>query len=227
MHLSETKSHGVKKRAFRLICLSFVGFILCLSLSYSDVMSQNPSGKNAACQVDGISFPYPKKFIITPLVQDENVLFLSHKKDKLALFVAAPAAPFDENKLLTGIVEGGVPKLFPKQPSGYRWKPLPRPKKASRYEERESSMLGFNQRQAILFLYRRLKVGGRDVLVGYLSEFGKGAEARESFEQGLGGDNMAACHYSVEIISSITGEKLEDVMSACELVVEMPAGTKP
>jgi hypothetical protein len=73
----------------------------------------------------------------------------------------------------------------------------------------------------VLIKYRRLKFNGREVIVGYASEFGRGAEAKEAFGRGLGGDSMPGCYAVVDVVYSITGEKMPE-NNPCDLIVSVP-----
>jgi hypothetical protein len=65
-----------------------------------------------------------------------------------------------------------------------------------------------------------LKFNGREIIVGYTSEFGRSAEGKEAFERGLGGDSMPGCYATVDVIYSITGEKMPE-NNPCDLVVNI------
>lgn len=80
--------------------------------------------------------------------------------------------------------------------------------------------LGFNFSLGVLIKYRRLKLNGREIIVGYASEFGRGVEANEAFGRGLGGDSIPGCYAVVDVTHSITGEKTPE-NNPCDLIVSL------
>ena len=80
---------------------------------------------------------------------------------------------------------------------------------------------GFNGSLGVLIKYRRLKFNGRDIIVGYASEFGRGAEAKEAFVRGLGVIRCRDVMRSWMSIYSITGEKMPE-NNPCDLVGRDP-----
>ncbi len=66
-------------------------------------------------------------------------------------------------------------------------------------------------------LYRHLVVEKKNILVGYMAEFDRGKEAEEMFKVSSGGESMPGCDASVKVIFSITGEKISERNSPCEM----------
>jgi len=90
----------------------------------------------------------------------------------------------------------------------------------SKFEIDGSVVQGFNGSLGVLIKYRRLKFHDRHIIVGYAAEFGRGLEGKEAFGRGLGGDSMPGCYAAVDVIYSITGEKMPDD-DPCDLVVKI------
>jgi hypothetical protein len=136
------------------------------------------------------------------------------------LFVAAPASGYDESKFMANAIRTSLAKLFPKDFQEFAWKGVPHSGRISKFEIDGTVAQGFNGSLGVLIKYRRLKFNGRDVIVGYASDFGRGAEAKEAFGRGLGGDSMPGCYAVVDTIYSITGEKMPD-NNPCDIIANV------
>jgi hypothetical protein len=173
------------------------------------------------CTVGDVHFACPKNFKSVALEPSQQFALYYWNKYDVGLFVASPGSGYDESKFMANVIKTSLVKMFPKDSQNFSWKGVPYSGRISKFEIDGSVAQGFNGSLGVLIKYRRLKFNGRDVIVGYASEFGRGAEAKESFGRALGGDSMPGCYAAVETIYSITGEKMPQ-NNPCDLIVSVP-----
>jgi hypothetical protein len=199
--------------------MSRIGMILvcCLALA-TTAIGQRTSPKN--CRIGEVAFACPKG--LKPLrIEPAPDLALFFRKD-FGLFVASPKPGFDEQKLTSEVTKTVLAKAFPKELQSYEWKPLKFSDVVSRFEIGGGMAQGFNGSMGIVVKYRHLKVKDKEILVGYAAELARGTDASENFQRGLGGDSLgtiAGCEASVEVIYSITGERINKANPPCSLDV--------
>jgi len=172
------------------------------------------------CSVGDVHFGCPKNFKPVPLESAQQFALYYWRKYDVVLFVASPAAGYDESTFMTNVIRTSLAKMFPKETQSFSWKGVPYSGRISKFEIDGSVVQGLNGSLGVLIKYRRLKFNSRDVIVGYASEFGRGAHAKESFARGLGGDSMPGCYAVVDTVYSITGEKMPE-NNPCDLVVDI------
>jgi hypothetical protein len=175
------------------------------------------------CSIGDVRFACPKNFKPVPLESGQQFVLYDWKKYNVGLFVAAPAAGYDESKFMANVVRTSLAKLFPKDSQTFDWKGVPYypSTRISKFEIDGTIAQAFNGSLGVLIKYRRLKINGRDIIVGYASDFGHGAEAKEAFGRGLGGESMPGCYAAVDTIYSVTGEKMPD-NNPCDLIANVP-----
>jgi hypothetical protein len=132
--------------------------------------------------------------------------------------VASPDSGVDEQAFMTNVIKTTLAKIFPKESQKYAWKPVNFSGSVSTFEIGGGMAQGFNGAQGVLIKYRQLKFNGKDIIVGYVAEFGRASEGKEAFGRGLGGDSMPGCYAAVDLIYSITGEKMPE-NNPCDLIV--------
>ena len=173
------------------------------------------------CSVGDVHFACPKNFKPVPLESTQQYSLYYWKKYNVGLFIAAPASGYDESKFMANVIKTSLAKMFPKDSQDFDWKGVPYSGRISKFEIDGTIAQGFNGTLGVLIKYRRLKFNGRDIIVGYASDFGRGAEAKESFGRALGGDSMPGCYAVVDTIYSITGEKMPE-NNPCEIIASVP-----
>lgn len=193
-----------------------ISFALALLITFGVAFRANA----ADCSVGNIHFACPKNFKPVPLDSTQQFALYYWKKYDVGLFVASPTSDYDESKFMTNVIRTSLAKMFPKDTQTFSWKGVAYSGRISKFEIDGSVVQGFNGSRGVLIKYRRLKINGSDIIVGYVSEFGRGAQAKESFARGLGGDSMPGCYAAVDTIYSITGEKMPE-NNPCDLVVEI------
>jgi hypothetical protein len=196
-------------------------FILIVVLLTLFSVQVGASARTSACAVGDIRFVCPKGF--KPLSADSKqpLALFFRKQYGLGLFVASPEAGFDEQRFMTDLTKTTLAKMFPKESQTYSWKPINFSDWVSKFEVGGGMVLGFNGSLSVLIKYRHIRVKGKEVIVGYAAEFGRGAEAKESFERSSGGDSAPGCIASVEVIYSITGEKIDEKKPPCTLDIRV------
>ena len=197
------------------ISFPFVLIILVVALAGSSISAKAPD-----CTVGNVHFACPKNFKVVPLESTRGFSLFYWKKYDVGVFVASPASDFDERTFMTNVTKTSLAKIFPKESQSFSWEPVDYSGRISKFEIGGGVAQGFNGSLGVLIKYRRLKFNGRDIIVGYASEFGRGAEAKEAFGRGLGGDSMPGCYAVVDVTYSITGEKMPE-NNPCDLVVEL------
>ena len=172
------------------------------------------------CSVGDVRFACPKNFKPLPLDSAQQYGLYYWKKYDVGLFVASPAPGYDESKFMANVIRTSLVKMFPKDSQDFSWKGVPYSGRITKFEIDGTVAQGFNGSLGVLIKYRRLKFNGREIIVGYVSEFGRGVQAKESFARGLGGDSMPGCYAAVDTLYSITGEKMPE-NNPCDLVVDL------
>ena len=193
-----------------------ISFAMVLMLTF--VMTVGAASPD--CSVADVRFACPKNFKPVQLDVAHPYGLYYWKKYNVGLFVASPASGYDESKFMANVIRTSLAKMFPKDSQDFSWKGVPYSGRVSKFEIDGSVAQGFNGSLDVLIKYRRLKFNGRDIIIGYTSEFGRGARAKESFTRGLGGDSMPGCYAAVDVIYSITGEKMPE-NNPCDLVVDL------
>lgn len=173
--------------------------------------------------LNGVTFRIPQGYVLLEGRDIKNTVFLLHKRYGHGLFVSVPSAPFNGNEFLENIIRIGLNKYFSRKPQTYTWKTLNDRRKVSKFEVGGDKVMGYNGSHLIIVEPHHVLVGGRDLFIGDIFEMNKGKEAEESFQRGLGGESMQGCNVIVEIIYSLTGEKIDETNSPCELIA-LPFG---
>lgn len=210
------------KRLHRVTVICCLVYLLAgTSLTFGQKRKASP---RSACAAGGIAFKCPKGFKILPPGPDLNLALIFHKDDSLGVFVAVPQSGFDEQEFLSGVLKTASPKFFPKESEVYQWKLSPDDSsvKASKYEVGRGSAKGFNGTLAVYVGYRRVLFKGKDLLVGYIAKDSEGQEAKEFFEGNALASSMVGCDAVVEIIYSITGEKINEADPPCVIITDRP-----
>ena len=193
-----------------------ISFALALLITLGIVAPANTSD----CSVGDVHFVCQKHFKPVPLEPTQQFALYHWKKYGVGLFVASPASGYDESKFMANVVKVSLAKIFPKDSQSFSWKGVPYSGQISKFEIDGSVVQGFNGSLGVLIKYRRLKIHDRHIIVGYAAEFGRGLEGKEAFGRGLGGDSMPGCYAAVDVIYSITGEKMPE-NNPCDLVVDL------
>ena len=175
------------------------------------------AAKPSKCSFANISFACPQGFKSLPIEPRQSFALFHQKKYGVGLFVASPDSGFDEQTLMTNVIKTTLAKIFPKESQTYAWKPVTFSGGVSKFEIGGGMAQGFNGSQGVLIKYRQLKFNGREIIVGYVAEFGRGLQGKEAFGRGLGGDSMPGCYAAVDLIYSITGEKMPE-NNPCDLI---------
>ncbi len=199
----------------------FLVMVVCCFVLMTALGFGHSSSEKQSCSVAQTHFVCPKGFKSIS-VDDKRIALFSKKKYGLGLFVAAPESGFDEGKFMSDLTKTTLAKIFPKESQTYSWKPINFSDRVSKFEVGGGMVQGFNGKLSVLIKYRHLKFSGQELIVGYAAEFGRGSDAKESFERGLGGDSMPGCNAIVEIVYSITSEKIDESNPPCELIVSLP-----
>ncbi len=213
--------------SLRLVLVIVICSFACLSSGVGLSLGQKSSRQGSqklSCKAGNLSFACPEGFKLIPIESEKNLALLFQKKYGLGLFVITPDSGFDEQKLMSDVTKAALSNFFPKESQSFSWKPINYSGSVSKYEVGGDMVKGFNGKLSVVIKYRHVKVKGKDIFVGYVAEFAKRNEAKEFFEGAGYGDSMAGCNAAVEVIYSITGEKIDEDHFPCELVVPAPAG---
>ncbi len=180
------------------------------------------SKKGQVLTLNGITFARPKRYALLPS-DTGNVIFMYNKNLREGLFIAALSAPFNQ-EVITNLIKTSVGKSFPKEPQTWVWKQAGDYQKISNFETGGGKSLGFNKKHLVVAQYRHLVFEKKGILVGYVYEGSKGKQAEEEFNMDYGSgtvvmvDPITVCDDSVEIIYSITGEKIDENNPPCGLL---------
>ena len=193
-----------------------ISFALALLFTFAAAAHANTPD----CSVGNVRFACPKSFKRVPLDAAQQLALYYWKKYEVVLFVASPTPDYDESKFMANVIRMSLARIFPNDSQTFSWKGVPYSGPISKAEIDGSIALGFNGSRAVLIKYRRLKINGADIIVGYASQFGRGTEAKETFDRGLGGDSMPGCYAVVDVVYSITGEKMPE-NNPCDIIVDI------
>ena len=176
-------------------------------------------GASPDCSVGDVRFACPKNFKQVRLEPAQQFGLYYWNKYEVGLFVATPASGYDESKFMANVIRTSLARMFPKDSQEFSWKGVPYypSSRISKFEIDGTIAQAFNGSLGVLIKYRRLKFNGREIIVGYASDFGRGTEAKENFDRGLGGDSMPGCYAALETIYSITGEKMPE-NNPCDII---------
>jgi len=130
------------------------------------------------CSVGDVRLACPKNFKPVPLEPAQQYNLYYWKKYNVGLFVAAPAPGYDESKFMANVIKTSLAKMFPKDSQDFDWKGVRYSGRISKFEIDGTIAQGFNGTLGVLIKYRRLKFNGRDIVVGYASDFGRGRRQR-------------------------------------------------
>jgi hypothetical protein len=97
----------------------------------------------------------------------------------VGLFVAAPAAGYDESKFRANVIRTSLAKLFAKDSQEFNWKGVPYSGRISKVEIDGTVAQGFNGSLGVLIKYRRLKVNGRAFQDAFVIQVAATARPRE------------------------------------------------
>jgi len=187
------------------------------SIVFGLMLAWTISAVSPDCTLGELHFACPQGFKPIPVESAQSFAFFHYKKYEVGLFIASPPQGFDERAYMTNVTKTTLAKMFPKESQSFSWKPVDFSGSFSKFEVGGGMVLGFNGSLAVLIKYRHLKFNGREIIVGYTSQFGRSARGKEAFEQSLGGDSMPGCYATVDVIFSITGEKLPE-NNPCDIV---------
>lgn len=171
--------------------------------------------------LNGVKFPIPKGYVLAQGTDLENTVFLFYKKYNEGLFISVPPATFNQVELLNSNTEIALNKFFPGSSQAYTWKPLNDRRKISKFEIGTSKSMGFDKKNLVILQVHHFLVAGRHLFIGDLFKWTHG-NLQEMFATGRGGESMQGCNDLVEIVYSITGEKIDDTNSPCELIALPP-----
>jgi hypothetical protein len=171
--------------------------------------------------LNGFEFRIPKNYVALPGSEAPDSVFLFSKKYAEGFFVFVPAAKFDEIESLNRNTTVALMKFFPAASSDYRWKPLSDRRTISKFEVGASKAMGFNNRELVIVQVHHFRINGKEFFIGDLFKWTNGNE-KEIFAEGLGGESMQGCNDLVDIVYSVTGEKIAETKFPCEFIGIVP-----
>jgi hypothetical protein len=198
----------MKNIRFTLFFLA-VFTLLIVASSKAQSMNSDPGHKEYV-SLGEIQLSCPNEFNVQRQHTNDTLAYMQHKEYELALFVAVANQKVD-SEYIKQLASTLSAYLLPKDKPSYKWKPLDAYQKMSQFESGGEQIQGFNGKHRLCVQYRKLKVQGKEILVGYLFTFGDGDLAKELFDRNLGGDSMPGSYAQAHIIASITKEKFENL----------------
>jgi len=213
---------NAKTTAFVILLMGSIFFVSVYGLPLSTKTGfTSANGSNPDITLNGLRFSIPKGYVRVAGNEVENSVFLFHKKYNEGFFISVPTTPFDLAKLLENNTDIALTKFFPKGPQNYHWKPLTDRRMISKFEIGASKAMGFNETNLVIMQVHHFLFAGRHIFIGDLFKWTHG-DNKEMFARGLGGDSMQGCNDLVEVVYSITGEKIDETNSPCELIALPP-----
>jgi hypothetical protein len=172
--------------------------------------------------LNGVVFTIPERFVKLPGEARANSVLLYDQQYKNGMVVVVPAAPFDEAELLKNLMQDSQKAFFPKETLPYQWKSTDLLRKVSKFEVKDALEKGLNRNHLLLFEYRHVVFNQRDVFVATIFEARRGKPAQEMFKAEAVAASMTTCRAAVEVIYSVTGEKIDPDRPPCELGANVP-----
>jgi hypothetical protein len=206
---------------FMAVCLFWSGWQNIARSNSPLPRMDNSKGKWLT--VNGMRFSRPAGYAVLPGSTDPDTVFLFDKKYKEGLFLHIAASPLDERKVLENLIKTGLTKFYPKESQDYVWKPQNGLKKLSKFEVLSGKAQAYNKSHLIIVEYRHIVFGEKHILLGNIFELEHGKEAEAAFNRQAEAESMGACNASVEIIYSLTGEKIDEDNPPCTIVTLAPA----
>ena len=177
------------------------------------------------CRINGLAFQCPKGF--TSFFKNEEAglwLFRENTDKKFGLFVSVPKTTFSENDLFDDLTKTVLAKIFPTQPQNYEWAAsetvqFPDNEPMSKNQISSKTVKGYNKRHLVLGNLRHIAFNEKHFVVGYFIETDKGKDAAEQFENNFADAGYVTCNSQLQLIYSVTGEKLKKDEDPCEVTV--------
>ena len=164
------------------------------------------AGQDAEAKVAGISFSVPQGF---KLEQSSNSRIAFMRNPEISLFVAVPEKQVDD-KYLLDLSNALASQLRPGQ-TGLIWKLKPaEASKRSKYQTGRGSVQGLNSEFYVQIDYDVVKMRGNEVVLGSIGTYGEGLEAAHFYHYDRLGYSFTGGSGRFHLLSSITGEKLDD-----------------
>lgn len=206
-----------------------ITFVVVLSVGFNTyAQSKNNKSKTQAikkidCKSNEISFQCPKDLAL--LSKDEAsglLLFKDTDLKALGFFVVAKSVAADKNQVINDAKKALLQKLFPKQSQNYIWKPINvlffgEGKPLSKFDVSFGAEKGYNKTQLVFFSFRQIKFKERDIFVGYIYEHPSRMNAKEGFEGNFDDSLYNSCITQVNLVYSITGEKIVKGSEPCSI----------
>jgi len=181
--------------------------IISSSLLFISLFGNEGAAQRSACKIGTTTFACPDGFVKLPDVDSETRLFRLKREDLLYLFVAVPSGDF---------VDSGLKEALEKYYSGassraFQWNTVKNPLYMAidtKYENKVSASFGFWDKHLLEFKFFIFSVNGKDILIGYVSDWGEAPWLNKRlFEKGEGlGDSAVGCNAVATLLNSITKE---------------------
>lgn len=210
----------------RAIVLTFVVVALSVTLfaqSKKHVAKKNLLAAKVVCVSGVFGFKCPKGYKVLLAGKTSDGLFLAKSTEfRYSVFVAYKPSDDAMTELLPKILKA----FLPNESQNFEWKDVVAdPRKSSKFEVASKRRIGMNNGKAFLTLeYRQIVFNGNKLLTGTVVNGYEGPEGiKDSFERGAYTTN-GGCFDSMDIIATLTKEKLDTEQGPCFFTLTMSSG---
>lgn len=166
----------------------------------------------STCKVGAFDFICPENLMDLTKSEPGNLFVGFNSKKDIYVFAFSPDKELNKNDLIKKTLEGAFSKVFYNNYSDYKIKDSEDfwgNSTWSKYEKEKFAKVGFNGQNdhVVHFQYVLLSFKGKQIITGFLYELERGKDARQKFDDWVGGGNGDAGSSLNELITSITGEK--------------------
>lgn len=207
---------------------AFIFILLTAGLAAAQIMdlsSMQDPGHKAYSEIAGVKFSVPNGFDLHQPAPGAHLAYMDDKRNNLGLFVAVPGKPADDayvasfSKALAALALPAVSDL--------RWRFVffNEETGASKFQTASGVAKGLSGKTYIQIDYLAVKVEGREVLIGYVTQSGHypGSNLKEMFSaEGPGGLSMPAWYAHAHVVASVTGEKYRDINPGTQVETPVP-----
>jgi hypothetical protein len=171
----------------------------------------------STCKVGIFDFACPENFMNLTESEPGNLFVGFNSKKDIYIYAFSPDKELNKEDLIKKTLEGAFSKVFYNSYGDYKVKDSDDfwgTSTWSKYEKEKYAKAGFNSQNnhVVHFQYVLLSFKEKQIVVGFLYEREKGENAKQEFDEWVGGGNGGASSSLGNLIVSITGEKRDGVI---------------
>lgn len=195
-----------------------------------DLSAMQDPGHKEYSEVAGVKFSIPVGFDLRQPAPGADLAYMHDRRSSLGLYVAVPGAKPVDDAYVTSVSKTVAALALPGA-GDLKWKFVffNEETGASKFQTASGVAKGLSGKTYIQIDYLAVKVEGREVLIGYVTQSGSypGSNLKEMFSaDGPGGLSMPAWYAHAHVVASVTGEKYRELNPGIRLVTPTPEKRK-